>query len=195
MKVFISHNKADEPSARALAVLLIEQGVGVWFDEWEIGVGQSIVGGIEQGLGNSNVFMLLWSEQAQRSKWVGTELHAFLRRRVENDGLKIVPLMLDATPLPVLVADYRGFDLSSGTSLGQVVAALTGHPRNIEVAVLLQQKLIELMSNASDPRDPLPYLVCPCCASPDLKRSGFTNPRNGDAHYEIKCQCGWGEAA
>lgn len=32
MKAFISHNRADKASARALATLLVEQGEDVWFD-------------------------------------------------------------------------------------------------------------------------------------------------------------------
>ena len=97
MKIFISHNKADKASARALAVLLVEQGVDVWFDEWELCPGDSIVGGIEEGLSNAGVFVLLWSKAAEASNWVGTEVRAFLRRRVDDDGLKIVPLMVDGT--------------------------------------------------------------------------------------------------
>lgn len=35
--------------------LLVEQGVDVWFDEWELRPGDSIVGGIEEGLSNAGV--------------------------------------------------------------------------------------------------------------------------------------------
>lgn len=193
MKVFISHNKADKASARALAVLLVEQGVDVWFDEWDIRPGESIVGGIEEGLADANVFVLLWSKSASASNWVGTEVRAFVRRRVDDEGLRIVPLMIDGTALPALVADYRGFDLADGMSLEDVVVEMTGKPRDIEIARRLQSKLIELTEGLATTGDPLPYLVCPQCASTDLKRSTTTDYARDQSYYVIECECGWNE--
>jgi len=192
MKVFISHNKADKTSARALAVLLVEQGVDVWFDEWEIGPGESITGGIERGLSECDVFVLLWSAAAHASNWVGTEVRAFIRRRVDDDGLRIIPLMIDGTSLPALVADYRGFDLSGGTSLDEVAAELTGAPRDLEIARRLQAKLLELTASHASGGDPLPYLVCPTCACTELKRGTYEDPSRDDLYYYIECtECGW----
>lgn len=194
MRVFVSHNKADKESARALATRLVEQGVDVWFDEWEIRPGDSITGGIEKGLSEADVFVLLWSKKAQKSNWVGTEVRAFLRRRVDNDGLRIVPLMTDATPLPALVADYRGFDLSGETTLEEVVAEMTGNPRDVEVAQRLQAKLIELTDSNAASGDPFPYLVCPTCAGTNFKRSTVTDYERDDNYYVINCEdCGWGD--
>jgi len=194
MKVFVSHNKADKATARALATLLVEQGIDVWFDEWEIEPGQSIVGGIEEGLTRSNVFVLVWSGNAQKSNWVGAELRAFIRKRIDDAGLRIIPLMADGTELPALVADYRGFDLSSGMKLEEVVAAMTGHPRDVEVAKTLQRKLIELTRRNAHERDPLPHLVCPSCGSEKLKRGSATDYAHDDTYYTIECQeCGWGD--
>ncbi len=106
VKVFISHNKTDKISSRLLAIALVEQGIGVWFDEWEIRPGDSIIGGLEVGLSDSDVFMLIWSAHANASKWVGTEIRAYLTRRVGDDSLRIIPILLDATPLPTLVSEY-----------------------------------------------------------------------------------------
>ena len=41
-RVFICHNKADKKFSRSLATALIEQGVGVWFDELNLRPGDSI---------------------------------------------------------------------------------------------------------------------------------------------------------
>lgn len=194
MKVFISHNKADKATARALAVLLVEQGQDVWFDEWDIGPGDSIAGGIEVGLGSADVFVLLWSELANASNWVGAELKAFIHRKVADDGLRIVPIMLDGTQLPALVADYRGFDLSAGKVLGEVVLEMTGNPRDIEVAQMLQAKLIEMNNGLAAQGDPLPFMVCPRCASPDLNRTMVTDDLRDETYISIECRaCGWTE--
>ena len=108
MLVFISHNKGDKATARLLAAALVETRVNVWFDEWTLRPGDSIVGGIDNGLAQCDVFVLIWSESARQSNWVGTELRAVINRRVRDRTLRIVPVLTDSTPLPVLVAEYKG---------------------------------------------------------------------------------------
>ena len=194
MKAFISHNKADKEQARTLAGLLIEQGESVWFDEWDLRPGDSLTGGIEEGLDSSDVFILIWSEAARQSKWVGTELRATIRRRVDDASLRIVPLMLDATPLPRLVADFVGFDLSSGVvTLADVAQRVTGQPRDIEIAQRLQARLQALTVANLHPSDPFGVLICPSCGSSDLNRSSTIDPQRDDIYYIISCKCGWSD--
>ena len=107
MKAFICHNKADKVIARMIASALVQQGVDVWFDEWRIRPGESITGGIEAGLTMADCFVLVWSQDASKSNWVGTEVRAYIRRRVDDQTLRIIPFMLDRTTLPALVAVLR----------------------------------------------------------------------------------------
>lgn len=195
MRAFISHNKSDKVTARALATLLVAQGEDVWFDEWEIRPGQSLTGGIEEGLVNSDTFILVWSAAAQQSNWVGTELRAYIRRRVDDNSLRVIPLMIDKTALPVLVADYRGFDLSDGEmSLEEVAREVAGGRGDTELAIILQQKLNNLTEENAQAGDPFPMLVCPSCASPNLKRQSTTDPQRDEIYYLINCEdCGWGD--
>jgi hypothetical protein len=46
VRIFISHNVRDKETARLLATLFTDRGIGVWFDKWEIKAGESITGGI-----------------------------------------------------------------------------------------------------------------------------------------------------
>ncbi len=190
MKVFISHNKADKISSRLLAIALVEQGIGVWFDEWEIRPGDSIIGGLEAGLSDSDVFMLVWSAHASASKWVGTEIRAYLTRRVADDSLRVIPILLDATPLPILVAEYRGFAFAE-TTAEQIATEIAGPKADQEIARLLQNRLLELTWGKISGGDPLPYLVCPSCGSAKLRRYQANDTR-GDAYYCIECEnCNW----
>ena len=194
MNVFISHNKADKETARLLAMALVEQGVNVWFDVWAIRPGESITGGIEKGLSNANVFALVWSINANASNWVGTELRAYLRRRVDDDSLRIVPVMVDDTPLPTLVADYRGFRLGPDTTLDTIAAEITGRPGDIEIARRLQNRLSELTRNHISPDDPLPFIICPRCGSEKLDRSTPIDYDGDEVYYVIECRdCDWTE--
>jgi hypothetical protein len=192
MNVFISHNKADKEIARFLAVALVEQGENVWFDEWQLRPGDSITGGIEEGLSLSDVFLLVWSSSASCSKWVGTEIRAYLRRRVDDESLRIVPVLVDATPLPSLIADYRGFVLDETVSPDTIAFEITGKPSDIEIARRLQNRLLKLTLDYCDDGDPLPYIICPSCGSSSLKRSSAMDSRRDEVYYVIECEdCKW----
>ena len=195
MNVFISHNARDKTHARLLATLLTQQGVSVWFDEWNIQPGESLTGSIEEGLSQTDVFVLLWSENAAASQWVGTEMRAYIRQRVDDDSLRIVPVMLDGTKLPVLVADYRGFDLSGGDlNIEDVVVGLTGNRTEREIAAMLQRRLNELTLGSLDADEMFGILVCPQCGASDFKRSTATDYERDDTYYIIECkECAWGD--
>lgn len=191
MNAFISHNTANKNTARYLAIALVEQGINVWFDEWAIQPGESITGGIEKGLSEADIFVLVWSTNAKASNWVGTEISAYVRRRVDDQTLRIVPIIIDDTPLPTLVADYKGFSISTETKMEDIAAEITGKPSDVEIARLLQNRLLDLTMEYSS-GDPLPYIVCPKCGSTDLKRS---DQWDGDRHYYIiQCEkCKWSD--
>jgi len=53
--------------ARNFATALAASGESVWFDEWELRPGDSLIGGIEDGLANANVFVIIWSSEAAAS--------------------------------------------------------------------------------------------------------------------------------
>ena len=111
----------------------------------------------------------------------------------DDDSLRIVPILLDDTPLPVLVADYRGFPISDGISLPDIAAKITGEPPDIEIAAMLQRRLNQLCEKHTA-GDPFPYLVCPMCASRNLKRTVATDYERDKSYYIIECKdCGWGD--
>lgn len=193
--VFISHNRADKVEARLLATALIQQGVGVWFDEWNISPGESITGGIQGGLSDADVFVLVWSDNAAKSNWVGTEIRAYLRRRVDDETLRIIPVMLDNTPLPVLVADYKGFKVEADVSLESIAVRIIGSRPDQEIARLLQSRLLDLSEGGRGSMDPLPYLVCPQCGSTNLRRGQFVDEQRYDTYMYVQCEeCEWGDS-
>ena len=50
--VFLSHNSADKPFVRKLALDLEKAGVRCWLDEAEIKVGDSLLDKIRDGISN-----------------------------------------------------------------------------------------------------------------------------------------------
>jgi hypothetical protein len=195
LRAFISHNKEDKESARILATSLVEHGVDVWFDDWKLRPGDSIVGGIETGLRECDVFVLVWSKEASNSQWVGTEVRSYLRRRIDEKSLRIIPIMLDNTPLPVLVADYRGFVLHDLKDLYDIAAEIVGRKDFSDIAQRLQKRLHELAGQQLPEEDPIKILVCPQCASKNLIRYHHYLGFAGAIVYFALCKdCHWGLA-
>ncbi len=195
MKVFISHNKADKSTARLIAMGIVEHGESVWFDEWDIRPGESIVGGIEKGITECDVFVIVWSKNAAESKWVGTELRAIIRRRVDVDNLRIVPILVDDTELPSLVADYRGFALNDESSIQEVASEIVGEKLSIDIAQMLQKRLHELADGALPLDNPLRILVCPKCTSKNLDvKKDYDGYSDSQVYFAMCMDCDWGEA-
>jgi len=191
MRSFICHNSKDKETARILASSLVEQGIDVWLDEWALAPGDSIVGGIEEGVSACDLFVLLWSTNAEASAWVGTELRAAIRRRVDDRSLRVVPVMLDDTPLPALVADYRGYRLRSMSDLATVSRDIAGRVDTFETAQRLQRRLLEMVANEFPPEDAIRALVCPRCASSRLSAYGRSDSSTGEKIFYVVCEdCG-----
>ena len=195
MLAFMSHNKADKATARLIASALVETGINVWFDEWNLKPGDSIIGGIEGGLADCDVFVLIWSEDARHSNWVGTELRAAINRRVHDKELRLVPVFVDETPLPVLIAEYKGFNLSSIPSLRHIAQEISGVTNLKDIAQMLQRRLHELAEAELDLDNPIRVVVCPECASKnlDIKRS-YDYYTDSDAYFVMCEDCSWGTA-
>lgn len=198
MNIFLSHNSADKELVRALAMLLTGEGINVFFDEWDIRLGDPLMGTIERGLHDADVFIIVWSDAASRSNWVDVELQTFFRRRIDNHDLRVIPLILDGTPLPPLLSNYAGMNLMEGNpqnnTIETVVRTLLGNERDVQLAQRLQRRLNELAEACLDEGDPFGWLVCPSCGSANLRRGSTTDPERDEIYYTIGCEdCGSGD--
>jgi hypothetical protein len=191
VKIFISHNFGDKETARLLARELVARGLDVWFDEWQIKPGDSITGGIESGISQCDTFVALWSIRAAKSNWVETELRAALRRRVDDRTFRVIPLMLDDTRLPTLIADYRGFNLRKNSDLEHIATEIAGDNGALDTAQRLQRRLLELVVNEFPETDAIRALLCPRCGSPELAAEVCQDVVFGETIYYVKCRiCG-----
>lgn len=191
LKAFISYNSTDKDTARIVAGRLAEHGVNVWFDEWNLRPGDSITGGVESGIAGCDVFILVWSANAQKSNWVNTELHAALRKRVDDSSFRVVPLMLDQTCLPALVADYRGFRITKHSDLEVIAKQIIGNEVVLENAIRLHARLLELVVNEFPETDAIRSLFCSRCASDSLTPRVLHDPKSDETIYEVVCDnCG-----
>lgn len=111
-KVFVSHHKSDAEEARRLSRALLAAGHDVWFDEWEIEPGTSIVSGIDRGLVQSQYVIVCYSRDSVGSPWMNREWMSTLARQLSEHSVRILPVRLTgALAPPALLADIRYADL------------------------------------------------------------------------------------
>lgn len=125
---FLSHSSIDKPFIRQLAADLTANGIDVWLDEQRIRVGDSIPEKIAQGLAGSDFFLIGMSEHSTGSPWVQKELNNALVNEVQRRKVHILPLKLDDSPMPQIIADkkYADFSKSYKAGLDDLLNALKG---------------------------------------------------------------------
>ncbi|PWI20486.1 toll/interleukin-1 receptor domain-containing protein [Streptomyces sp. Act143] len=115
--VFLSHRMDDAPSTRKLADELTSAGHRVWFDEWEIQLGDSIVERINSGLEGTSYLVLCYSADGVTSPWISREWMSALHRQLEGHGVRILPVKFGGTA-PAILADIKYADLAADWDLG-----------------------------------------------------------------------------
>ena len=108
--IFISYRNADALDAERLAQELQQAGHDVWFDEWKIKIGDSIVERIDKGLIQSDYLVLCYSDSGM-SDWVNREWHSALMRQLTDHGIKVLPVLLSGGQPPAILADIKFADL------------------------------------------------------------------------------------
>lgn len=116
--VFISYPSSDKEASRRVAAQLASWGHQVWFDEWEIEPGDSIVERIQGGLTKLGYLLLCCSGSTAHSRWVSREWMSSLARQLRGDLVTLIPLRLDAEPVPVILGDIAFVDLSTDWDRG-----------------------------------------------------------------------------
>src|SRR5882724_9221454 len=104
--VFLSHSSKDQDIVRPIAERLRNDGLRVWFDEWEIKPGDSIPAKIEEGLEQSRVLVLCMSANAFGSEWSQLEASTFRFRDPLNQERRFIPLRLDDAPVKGSLAQF-----------------------------------------------------------------------------------------
>jgi hypothetical protein len=118
-RAFLCHATEDKDRfVRGFASRLRDRGVNVWFDEWELLPGDSLVDRIfEQGLKDADVFIPVLSKVSVTKRWVREELNAGLIQKIEGN-CKLIPVVIEDCEIPVAlrnlvqvrIADLESYD-------------------------------------------------------------------------------------
>ncbi len=118
--VFISHASEDKENfVRPFANCLKESGLNVWYDEFELRIGDSLRRAIDNGLRNSRYGIVVLSEAFFNKEWPQKELDGLFAREVNGEKV-ILPIWHKISKNEVLkyspiIADMLAINTSSFT--------------------------------------------------------------------------------
>ena len=102
--VFISHASEDKDEVvRPLAYALKEKGVTVWYDEFEMKIGDSLRRKIDKGLANSRFGIVVISRDFIKKGWTNYELDGIMTKAVSGEQI-LLPIWHNITRKEVV--DY-----------------------------------------------------------------------------------------
>lgn len=120
--VFVCHRGADTVEAERLGEELRRRGHVVRLDAWEVGVGDSVIAWMNEGVSDSAYLMLCYSDAGVMAPWISREWMSTLARQLDGANVKILPARLTGGEPPAILADIVYADLVNNWALG--VAAL-----------------------------------------------------------------------
>ena len=136
--VFISHASEDKDEvARPLAAALQSGGLRVWYDEFELRIGDSLRRKIDKGLASSRFGVVVLSKSFFAKGWPNYELDGLVTRAVSGEQV-ILPIWHDITKQELI---------SYSPPLADKVARSTATHTIEEIAA----EIIELIDNAGYP--------------------------------------------
>jgi len=118
--VFVSHAWEDkEDFVRPFVNALVAEGLSVWYDEFELKVGDSLRRSIDNGLKNSKYGIVVLSEHFFRKEWPQKELDGLFAKEVNGEKV-ILPLWHKISKNEVLnyspmIADIKALNTSDFT--------------------------------------------------------------------------------
>lgn len=102
--VFISHASEDKDAVvRPLANALKDRGVAVWYDEFEMRIGDSLRRKIDKGLANSRFGIVVISRDFIKKGWTNYELDGIMTKAVSGEQI-LLPIWHNITKKEVV--DY-----------------------------------------------------------------------------------------
>lgn len=118
--VFLSHASEDKKDfVEPFADALIKEGLTVWFDKFELKIGNSLRESIDYGLKNSKYGIVVLSEHFFNKQWTQKELNGLFAKEVSGEKV-ILPLWHKISKNEVLnyspmIADIKALNTSDFT--------------------------------------------------------------------------------
>jgi len=121
--LFISYSSKDKDFVQRLVHDLKAHGIKVWWDEWEMKVGDSLIKKIQDGIKKSAYLGIVLSPNSVSSTWVEKELDTAQIIELERQEVFVLPILKETTEIPIFlkVKKYADFRDSYQKGLNQLI--------------------------------------------------------------------------
>lgn len=190
-RVFISYNTNDVQIANQIALFLASEQIPTWYAKWNINPGDSLSEKINKGLSDCTHLLVLWSKNAEESKWMKREINPIIYKEVEDESVKIIPILLDETKMPTMLRDKLYIKYEGGTKKDyeSIVESIMGRKPQSDFVKSLVKLYNEFVYDKNS-KDPFGINYCPWCGSGDFEKS--TKHTGYRSYYVMHCKdCNW----
>ncbi len=122
--VFLCHSSTDKIFTRKLATALAGNGLKVWIDEAEIGVGDSLIEKIESGILGSRYLIAVLSNNSINSRWCKEELRMAMVRQIAQKGITVLPVLTEECELPGFLQEKKYADFKDPDNFNKAIDEL-----------------------------------------------------------------------
>lgn len=130
--LFLSHSSKDKVWVSQLAEDLNLCGVDVWFDSWELRVGDDLHERIADAIDKSRFVAIVITNHFSESKWIRGEVHQALSREKAGNRTVVLPLLADDASVPPVLSTKTFLDFSGDYfgSLAHLAALIHDVPQD-----------------------------------------------------------------
>ena len=123
MKTFISHSSKDKSLVYQITDILKSQNV--WFDAWDMEVGDTLSDKIETGIDEAKNFLIILSNNSVNSSWVKYELNMAIIKFLENEDYRIIVARIDNVDVPLRLKPFLRVDSQNSSDLlGDIIKSV-----------------------------------------------------------------------
>jgi hypothetical protein len=108
--LFLSYSSKDKEWVLQLAEDLNLCGVDVWFDSWELRVGDDLHERIADAVAKSRFVAVVVTKSFSASKWIQGEVHQALSREKAEDRPVVLPLLAEDVSAPPVLSSKKFLD-------------------------------------------------------------------------------------
>ena len=154
--VFISHATEDKDFAGPLARELRSAGLRVWFDDFELGLGDSLNEKINYGLSRSRYGVVVISPTFFKKHWTKLEMNGFVARQATGERV-ILPIWHRITKNEII---------EQAPPLADIIALNSSTQSMEEIVGEIVEKVRAENRSTTDPQHPLRQSITPALPSP-----------------------------
>lgn len=128
--IFLSHSSMDSEKAKSLAEALRALDYPVWYSDWAIEAGESIVKRINEALDKNDTLIVLLSKSSVQSRWVERELNTALMSQLRGEEVRVLPVLIEDCKIPPTLQDIKYIDMKHSFQEGFIELLRTLQKRN-----------------------------------------------------------------